>query len=229
VFKNLWLRLPIVVRYVVSLLIPVLIVLGFAFVVSHYEQGAAAKLGFLAREQQTKIVQLTAQAGDLDRKVAQKEQALALAEQKVASLKTALAGMKPIPPIQPAPEDAVLHGILQDAGLSDPPLKRPDAVLVWNWRQAALQVPAFQEQLAAQERFSQGLETLTTLQKTQITDLTAARDTWRSTAAEQGKRAETLQGQAAALGKAVAAERTQKYIIGGVAVAGFVYIAAKRK
>jgi hypothetical protein len=227
--KDLWYSLPPIDRYLITTLLPILgIIVGLHLISVHYGHKADS-LSATAAEYRMRVDELTARASSLDRTVAVREATISTLSAQVEVLKKRAASVPPIPAYLPPPDDLELHALLQREGMQHPPTERPDAVLVWDWRQAALKVPALDEALAAQTALAQGLTKLSGEQASQIVDLTAARDAWKDTATEQGKRAEALQGQAAALGKAVAAERTQKWVVGGVGVAGVLWVALRKK
>lgn len=197
------------------------IVYGFMVLYSGAQEERAARAEAAAAAERIISDKLAKTAAAADTRAAEAEvKALAL-EEEVNRLKARRSAL-PTPKPTPAPDDSQLHVALIEAGLVNPPLYRPDAVQIWEWREGALSVPLWVEKLAACDAVVKAQDNQISAQRGAIAEFKKGSENWRMANEASVARAANLDAALAATKKQVKAQKAQKYwLMGGALVTGY--------
>lgn len=219
--KQKWSGLALPVRVGATAALAFFIVYGFLVLYGNAQEARASHAESIAAAERIISDKLAKTAAAADVRASEAEvKALAL-EEEVNRLKARRAAL-PTPKPTPAPDDAQLHIQLINAGLVNPPLYRPDAVQIWEWREGALSVPVWMEKVAACDAVVKAQDDQIGAQRNAIIDFKKASENWKAANEASVARSANLDAALAATKKQVKAQKAQKYwLMGGALVTGY--------
>lgn len=219
--KQAWRGLSWPMRVGATAALVFFVVYGFLVLYSGAQEARAAQAEAAAAAERIISDKLAKTAAAADVRAAEAEvKALAL-EEEVNRLKSRRSSL-PTPKPTPAPDDEQLHVQLIAAGLVNPPLYRPDAVQIWEWREGALSVPLWVEKLAASDAVVKAQDDQIGAQRGAIAEFKKGSENWRLANEASVARAANLDAALAATKRQVKAQKAQKYwLMGGALVTGY--------
>ena len=219
--KQKWSGLALPIRVGATAALVFFVVWGFLVLYGNAQETRANRAESIAAAERIISDKLAKTAAAANIRASKAEvKALAL-EEEVNQLKARRASL-PTPKPTPAPDDEQLHVQLIAAGLVNPPLYRPDAVQIWEWREGALSVPLWIEKLAASDAVVKAQDDQIGAQRGAIAEFKKGSENWRLANEASVARAANLDAALAATKRQVKAQKAQKYwLIGGALVTGY--------